>query len=137
MSLYTDEQLSELTGLEIADKGIKYFTRKHLDKISTDRRNTFVYQPVKSKVNAVNAAFPWMIAEFKKEFGDEPECLRQAANASYTSYKIIEQLAVPAAKYTSPVVAFTFVGPRAKLFLTYKSNCAEKNCYVCSCLRIS
>lgn len=72
-----------------------------------------------------------MVVELKKEGGDEKECLMQAANASYTSLKLCEGLAAPAMKDIPPIIAFTSVGPKAKIFITYKSEeDAEDEVYV-------
>ena len=131
LGLYDDEQLSRLKGLELADKGIKYFAQTSLKKTSQYHDEPFIYQPVKSKENA---AFPWMVGELKPEDGNEEICLRQAANASHTCVVLCEQLARLAATDGSPIVAFTSVGPQAKVFITYKSGTAEDQCYVCSSL---
>lgn len=60
--------------------------------------------------------------ELKNESEDEKECLRQAANASHASLLLCERLAAPANIDPSPIVAFTSVGPRAKVFIAYKSE---------------
>lgn len=57
----------------------------------------------------------------KKEFGDEKQCLRQAANASHTSLVLCERLAAKADMDALPMVAFTSVGPKAKIFIAYKA----------------
>ena len=80
---------------------------------------SFIYQPVESRKDA---AFPWMVVELKKESGDEKECLRQAANASHASLVLYERLAEPAAIDVPPILAFTSVGPNAKVFIAYKSE---------------
>lgn len=128
LRLFKDEQLSRLKGLERTDKDIEYFTTKFLKKIGTDHRNPFMYQPVKS---SEHMAFPWMVAELKKESGDELECRRQAANASHMCLVLCEQLAASVTRDASPIVAFTSVGPEVKMFITYKSENAGENCYVC------
>lgn len=81
-------------------------------------------------------AFPWMVVELKKELENEPEgeqkCLSQAANASHTCLKLIEQLETALAiQNASSIVAFTAVGPRAKLFLTYRCEESKGIIYVC------
>ena len=58
----------------------------------------------------------------KKREKNTKECVRQAANASYTCLKLLEMLAAPANMDASPVVAFTSVGPEAKIYITYKSK---------------
>ncbi len=137
MGLYNDEQLLRLKGLELADNGIKYFAQTSLNKISESYRDAFVYQPVKSN-NC--AAFPWMVAELKKEdagdAGDAEEsyCLSQAANASHTCLVLCERLAELGARDGSPIVALTSIGPQVKVFITYRSETAEDQCYVCSSL---
>ncbi len=100
--------------------------------MSINHRNDFVYQPVKS---TKYGAFPWMVVEVKKEDGDESECLRQAANACHTCLVLCERLAAPAARDASPIVAFTSIGPKAKIFIAYKSGNTDDECYVCSSLR--
>ena len=128
LALYDDEQLSRLKGLELADKGIRHFAQTNLEETSQYRNDAFVYQPVKSKGNA---AFPWMVGELKPEEGDEDYCLRQAANASHMCLVLYERLAELAARDGPPIVAFTSIGPQAKVFITYKSGTAENYCYVC------
>ena len=128
LGLYNDRQLSRLEGLEIMDKGIEYFTQQKLEDIRTTHTESLIHQPVNSKKDA---AFPWMVVELKKEFGNERECLRQAANASHTSLILCERLAAPATRNASPIVAFTSVGPEAKIFIAYKSEeDAEDEVYV-------
>jgi len=90
-----------------------------------------VYQPVKS---TERGGFPWMVVEIKKELGDEEECLRQAANACHTCLVLCDRLAAPAARNPSPIVAFTFIGPKAKLFIAYMDKTADGVLYVCSSL---
>ena len=119
LGLYNDPQLSRLRGLELNDKGIEYFTQENLEDISTTHTESLIYQPVNSRRDA---AFPWMIVELKQERGSEKECIRQAANASHTSLKLCERLAEPAAIDASPIVAFTSVGPKVKIFIAYKSK---------------
>lgn len=131
LGLYDDEQLSRLKGFELADNNIQYFAQKSLKETSRHLDDTFVYQPVKSKENA---AFPWMVGELKPEDGNEDICLRQAANASHTCAVLCEQLARLAATDGLPIVAFTSIGPQAKVFITYNFGTAEDQCYVCSSL---
>lgn len=119
LGLYNDQQLSRLRGLEIKDKCIEYFTQEKLEDISKTYTESLIYQPVSSRKYS---AFPWMVVELKKEFGNEKECLRQAANASYTSLMLCERLAARAAIDASPILAFTSVGPKAKIFIAYKSE---------------
>ena len=127
LGLYTDDQLLRLKGMELADKGIKYFTQTRL-KETKNGHEAFVYQPVKSKKNA---AFPWMVAELKMENVKEAVVLNQAANASHTCLVLCEQLAELGARDVSPIVAFTSIGPQAKVFIAYKSETADDQCYVC------
>ena len=68
-----------------------------------------------------------MVVELKNESEDEKECLRQAANASHASLLLCERLAAPASIDPSPIVAFTSVGPRAKVFIAYKSEEEEED----------
>ena len=76
-----------------------------------------------------------MVAELKKEeVLDESWCLRQAANASHTCLVLCEQLAKLGARDGPPIVAFTSIGPQAKVFITYRSGTAENKRYVCSSL---
>ena len=119
LGLYDKKQLSRLKGLEIEDKGIEYFTQRKLKEISTTRTGNLIYQPINSRSRA---AFPWMVAEIKKEFGDEKECIRQAANAGHTSLRLSERLAAGADMDALPIVAFTSVGPKAKVFIVYKAR---------------
>ena len=119
LSLYNDSQLSRLKGLEIRDKDIEYFKPKKLEDMNTTRREKLIFRPVKSREHA---AFPWMVVEYKKEKGDEDKCVRQAANGSYTSLMLCERLAAPAGVAGSPIVAFTSVGSKVKIFITYKSE---------------
>ena len=130
LGLYSDDQISSLKGLELADKGIQYFKQTGLKKIK-DHHDRFVCQPVKSKGYA---GFPWMVAELKKQRGDEPYCLRQAANASHACLVLCERLAEKGGRDGSPIVAFTSIGPQAKLFITYRSGTNEDPRYVCSSL---
>lgn len=131
LGLYDDEQLSRLKGFELADNNIQYFAQKSLKETSRHLDDTFVYQPVKSKENA---AFPWMVGELKPEDGNEDICLRQAANASHTCAVLCEQLARLAATDGLPIVAFTSIGPQAKVFITYNFGTAEDQCYRMSCI---
>jgi len=132
LGLYSDKQLSRLKGLEIADEGVRYFSQEKLEDLNTTHCDDFIYKPVKSRKYA---AFPWMVVELKKEFGDEHECLRQAANASHTSLVLCERLAAQAAGDASPLVAFTSIGPKAKVFIAYKSEQDPKDeLYVCPAL---
>lgn len=127
LGLYDDDQLSRLKGLELADEGVKHFTQTRLKKTKS-RHDAFVYQPVKSKDNA---AFPWMVGELKKENAREAVVLSQAANATHTCLVLCEQLAELGAKDVLPIVAFTSIGPQAKVFIAYKSETADDQCYVC------
>ena len=134
LGLYDDEQLSHLKGLELADKGIQYFAQTSLKETSQYRHDAFVYLPVKSKDNA---AFPWMVGELKPEDPKKERfCLRQAANASHTCVRLCERLAALGGRVGSPIVAFTSIGPQAKLFITYRSGTAEDRCYVCPSLNL-
>ena len=119
LGLYDEKQLSRLKGLEIKDKGIEYFTQRKLEEISTTRTENLIYQPVDARRYA---AFPWMVVEIKKEFGDEEECIRQAANAGHTSLMLSKGLAARANMDALPIVAFTSVGPKAKIFIVYKAR---------------
>ena len=119
LGLYNDQQLSRLRGLELTDKGIEYFTQENLEDISTTRTESLIYRPVDSRRDA---AFPWMVVELKHERGCEEECIRQVANASHTSLMLYERLAEPADIDTLPIVAFTSVGPKVKIFIAYKSE---------------
>ena len=119
LGLYKEKQLSRLRGLELKDKGIEYLTQKSLVCISQARTEKLIYQPVKS---GKCVAFPWMVVELKKEKGDKEECVLQAANASHTSLMLCEQLAARASRDPLPIVAFTSVGPKAKLFIAYKAR---------------
>ena len=75
-----------------------------------------------------------MVAELKKQNGDEPYCLRQAANASHMCLVLCERLAEKGGRDGSPIVAFTSIGPQAKVFISYRSGTAEDPRYVCSSL---
>lgn len=108
-----------MKGLELTDKGIKYFIPENLRNINKRHHGSLVYQPVKSMEYE---AFPWMVVELKKEGGDEDQCLRQAANASYTCLKLGERLAASTTQEPSPVVALAAVGPEVKIFITYHSK---------------
>ncbi len=119
LGLYHEKQLSRLKGLEMKDKGIEYFTQKTLEDINTTRSEKLIYQPINSKKYA---AFPWMVVELKHEDGDEKECIRQVANASHTSLMLCERLAARANMDALPIVAFTSVGPKAKIFIAYKAE---------------
>lgn len=61
----------------------------------------------------------------------ESVVLNQAANASHTCLVFCEKLAELGARDLSPIVAFTSIGPQAKLFIAYKSEIADDQCYVC------
>ena len=63
-----------------------------------------------------------MVVELKSEVGDEKECIRQAANAVHTSLMLSERLAARANMDPLPIVAFTSVGPKAKIFIAYKAK---------------
>ena len=134
LGLYHEKQLSRLKGLERKDKGIEYFIPEKLEGMSTTRTEKtrtektrtektrtekLIYQPVSSRRHA---AFPWMVVELKREAGDEKQCIRQAANAGYTSLMLSERLAAPAHMDPLPIVAFTSVGPKAKIFIAYKAK---------------
>lgn len=119
LGLYHEKQLSRLKGLELKDKGIEYFIQENLENISTTRTEKLIYQPVGSRRHA---AFPWMVVELKSEVGDEKECIRQAANAGHTSLMLSERLAARANMDSLPMVAFTSVGPKAKIFIAYKAK---------------
>ena len=73
LDLYNEKQLFRLKWFEFKDTGIEYFVQKNLKDISTTRTGKLIYQPVGSRKYA---AFPWMVVELKKEFGDEKACLR-------------------------------------------------------------
>ena len=107
LGLYDEKKLSPLKGLEIKDKGIEYFIQENLEAISTTRKN---------------AAFPWLVAEIKQEFGSEKECIVQAANASHNSLMLSKRLAARANMDALPIVVFTSVGSKAKIFIAYKAN---------------
>jgi hypothetical protein len=79
--------------------------------------------------------FPWVIVELKRQNVPEPqkeygEC--QGVNASSTALSMLEQLYKPykssdySADQIPPVVVFTLVGGKAKLWLAYSSP-AENN----------
>ena len=72
-----------------------------------------------------------MIAELKRENEAETVVLNQAANASHTCLVLCEQLAKLGARDSSPIIAFTSVGPEAKVFITYRAGTVEDGCYVC------
>lgn len=117
-----------MKGLELKDKGIEYFTQEKLENMSKTHDERLVYQPVNPRRYA---AFPWMVVELKPESGSEKECIRQAANASHASLILCERLAAPATKDPSPIIAFTSVGPKVKVFIAYKSeDDAEDEVYV-------
>ena len=126
LGLYNDEQLSRLKGLELSERAIDYFTQNNLTTLNTDHDNNFHYQPSKSNKGA---GFPWMVVELKKEFGNERECLRQAANGCHTALCLYERLVFPKTKDVTPIVALTSIGPEAKLFISYKDR--KDRCYVC------
>ena len=117
--LYDKKRLSRLKGLEIKDKGIEYFIQKNLEEMSTTRTEKLIDRPVDWRRYA---AFPWMVAEIKQEFGSEKERIWQAANASHTSLVLSERLAARANMDALPIVAFTYVGPKAEIFIAYKAN---------------
>ena len=72
-----------------------------------------------------------MVVELKPERGNEEKCLRQAANDCHTSLILCERLAAPAKIDASPIVAFTSIGPKVKVFIAYKSEeDAEDEVYV-------
>ena len=128
LGLYDEKQLSRLKGLEIKDKGIEYFTRENLEHMNTTRTEKLIYQPVESRKDA---AFPWMVVESKHEDRNEKECIRQVANASHTSLMLCERLAARANMDALPIVAFTSVGPKAKIFIAYKAKTdADDKLYV-------
>jgi hypothetical protein len=104
-----------------------------LKNVLDKNKNKFFYGPVKPDKS--NGGFPWMVVELKKENGDEKECLRQAANASHTCLVLCQWLAAASARNPLPVVAFTSIGPKAKLFLTYKSE-DDEELYVCPLLSL-
>ncbi|KAL9104270.1 MAG: hypothetical protein Q9163_000766 [Psora crenata] len=126
LGLYNDQQLSRLRGLELKDKGIQHFKQEGLKDMNKTRTKTkrLIYQPVGTRSDA---AFPWMVVELKHESGDEKECIRQAANASHASLKLCERLAAKANMPAAPIVAFTSVGPRVKIFIAYKSEKDEES----------
>ncbi|KAI9695123.1 MAG: hypothetical protein M1820_008891 [Bogoriella megaspora] len=73
--------------------------------------------------------FPWAIVEFKDDQASPAEikeCYCQAANGSAAALSLRERLfhqaqsQVP--KTVPPVIAFTCIGPRIKLWLTYRSE---------------
>ena len=87
--------------------------------MSKNHNEDLMYQPINSRRYA---AFPWMVVELKPESGNEQECIRQATKASHTSLRLCERLAAPANRDASPIVAFTSVGSKVKVFIAYKSN---------------
>ena len=123
LGLYSQKQLSRLKGLERSDKSIEYFTPENLRNMSEASEVELIYQPVKSRAHA---AFPWMVVDLKKESGDWDECISQAANASHTCLRLYERLAERAKMKASPIVAFTSIGPKAKIFIAYKDDGNEK-----------
>jgi len=73
--------------------------------------------------------FPWAVVEAKHGRGRQGNaefCYCQAANASAAALRLREQLAVKADgsrwKQNLPVIAFTCVGSRIKLWLTYREG---------------
>ena len=68
--------------------------------------------------------FPFLLIEVKKNNPEESElCYCQAANNCGASLSLLEHLAIPweqnSVEEMLPVVAFTFVGPEAKMWLTF------------------
>lgn len=116
LSLFDRDQISHLKGAERLDEGIVHFEEDRISNLHRDDDGILMCRPIKSMPKL---AFPWTIAEFKKEFGDEPEALRQAANSCHTCIKLCEHLANRTGKESSPLVAITSVGPSIKLFVTY------------------
>lgn len=133
LHLYEEKHLSLLRGLEIEDKGIRYFTPDLLDSLHDDQ-GALIYQPVESRKHA---SFPWMIAELKKEHGKTDECLEQAANDCYTCLKLGQRLAGHMGQEPLPVIALTAIGPEAKIFISYCDTRGKKNFYVCVSATIS
>jgi hypothetical protein len=71
--------------------------------------------------------YPWAIVEMKHSQVSPAEvekCYCQAANASAAALSLQEQLFAPAfgtiPKTLSPIIAFTCIGPRIKVWLTYR-----------------
>ena len=127
LSLFDEDQISHLKGAERFDKGIVHFEEDRISNLHTDDGGILTCRPTKSMPKL---AFPWTIAEFKREFGDEPEALRQAANDCHTCVKLCEHLADRAGEESPPLVAITSVGPRIKLFVTYGESHRGRRTYV-------
>jgi len=76
--------------------------------------------------------YPWAIVEMK-HFRVSPaevnNCYCQAANASSAALSLQEHLLVRAygaiPKTLSPIIAFTCIGPRIKVWLTYRWETSE------------
>lgn len=127
LGFYKNEQIERLQGVETEDKGIKYFTRENVEKLAEGhgprKDERLICQPSES---IKHGGFPWLIVELKHEKNNvkEEECLNQAANGSHFSIKLCEHLAEPMDKPVLPIIAMTFVGPNAKVYIFYK--CEEE-----------
>ena len=70
--------------------------------------------------------FPWAVVESKKEQTPEKVCFRQAVNAATVALRMFERLLPD--KYLGeddnipPVIAFTTVGQKVRLWLAYCSK---------------
>ncbi|KAG8527242.1 uncharacterized protein KY384_007986 [Bacidia gigantensis] len=129
LSLYHKKDLTSLKGTERHEAGIVYFEESEISRLQTAGGGNLVCQPI---VSQKSFAFPWLVAEFKKELGDTDEVLRQAANGSHTCFKLLERLADRAKKEAQPFVAMTTVGPEMKLFIMHKRGREYTDHWYCS-----
>lgn len=83
--------------------------------------------------------FPWAVVEVKPDDvpnATEQFCFRQAANASAAAVRMYKRLVDYCKGLTSehipPVVAYTCVGPKVKVWLTYFDDQSEKEHHIVS-----
>lgn len=120
----------------VRDEYIQSFSLSVLGKLRTKRVHSAATSGLRNwilkgddgKLKAPDLlCFPWAIVETKHCLGSSGEvekCYCQAANASADAFSLQEQLLTVAFDNTprtlSPIIAFTCIGPRIKVWLTYR-----------------
>jgi hypothetical protein len=128
------ESFDSLRGFERDDftkafstQSLQTLTQRNIICAPTTGLRNWTKEPRRSLGSADLACFPWAVVEFKRDIrpGEslEERCYCQAANASAAALDLRTQLFTKALDSAGlavpPVIAFTCVGHKVKVWLTY------------------